>query len=64
MSSNLLKVQMKRSRNSTDRMPISCGSDRYQNCCSGVAPSISAASYMSVLIDCMRARMNRNDSGK
>ena len=46
------------------RQCISCGKEMCQNCWRGVAPSTSAASYMSEEMDCMRAKMNRNDKGK
>ena len=64
MSSNLLNVQIKRSRKSTARIPAMKGKDKNQNCCIGDAPSISAASYISEGIDCIRAKIKRNESGK
>ena len=36
----------------------------YQNFLKWTAPSISAASYISVSIDCILARINRKDKGK
>ena len=55
---------MNRSKNRIERIPSRWGIDKAQNCWNGDAPSISAASYMSPSIDCILARMNRNESGK
>ena len=64
MSSNLLKVQINLNKKRILKMPNNIGILRYQNFWNGDAPSISAASYISLSIDCIRAKIKRKESGK
>ena len=64
MSSNLLKVQINLNKKRILKIPNNIGMLRDQNFWNGDAPSISAASYISSSIDCIRAKIKRNESGK